>query len=100
MIAFGELLIAPIGLAMVSTLTPQRLNGAMMGIFLMSIGLGGKLAGILAQSAASAENSTLNQLEHIYRNSFMIYCSFSMFIFILCLIMIKPINKLIQGTTK
>lgn len=99
MIAFGELLIAPIGLAMVSTLTPQRLNGAMMGIFLMSIGLGGKLAGILAQSAASTENSTINQLEHIYRNSFMIYCSFSLLIFIICLIMIKPINKLIQGTT-
>ena len=50
------------------------------GYILMSIGLGGKLAGILAQSAASAENSTINQLEHIYRNSFMIYCSFSMFI--------------------
>jgi POT family proton-dependent oligopeptide transporter len=97
LIAIGELFIAPIGLSMVSTLVPQRLNGAMMGIFLMSIGLGGKLAGLLAQSAASTATQSIHQLEIIYRNSFSTYCGFSLLVFILCIISTKAINQLIKG---
>ncbi len=97
-IAFGELFISPIGLAMVSTLVPGRLNGAMMGIFLMSIGFDGKLAGLLAQTAVtSSPNNSISSLELLYRNSFAIYFGFSFIVFILCLIAIKPIKKLIQG---
>lgn len=99
LIAMGELFISPIGLAMVSTLTPQKLNGAMMGIFLMSLGMGGKLAGLLAQTSASAENASIATLEQIYSNSFTIYFGFSLVAFVLCLLAIRPINKLIQGTT-
>ncbi len=100
-IAFGELFISPIGLAMVSTLVPQRLNGAMMGIFLMSIGFGGKLAGFLAQSAVNdSTNISLTTLETVYRNSFETYALFSIGIFILCILAIKPINKLIFGKNK
>jgi len=98
LIALGELFISPIGLAMVSTLVPQKLNGAMMGIFLMSIGFGGKLAGYLAQSAVSDNSQiSLTALETIYRNSFSIYAAFSLIIFILCLLVTKPIAKLITG---
>jgi POT family proton-dependent oligopeptide transporter len=100
-IAFGELFISPIGLAMVSTLVPQRLNGAMMGIFLISIGFGGKLAGFLAQSAVNdSTNISLTTLETVYRNSFETYALFSIGIFILCILAIKPINKLIFGKNK
>lgn len=97
-IALGELFLAPVGLAMVSTLVPNKLHGAMMGIFLMSIGLGGKLAGLLAQSSVTTINASLQTLEKIYLHSFNIYFGFSVIVFIFCLIMIKPINKLIQGT--
>lgn len=97
-IALGELFISPIGLAMVSTLVPQRLNGAMMGIFLMSIGFGGKLAGLLAQIAVTNDNTqSISSLELLYRNSFTIYFVFSLTVFILCLLAIKPINKLVLG---
>lgn len=96
-ISFGELFLAPIGLSMVSSLTPQKLNGAMMGIFLMSIGLGGKLAGILAEVSVTDNNLQMCALEAVYRDSFIIYCGISILIFIICLLMIKPINKLIQG---
>lgn len=97
-IALGELFISPIGLAMVSTLVPQRLNGAMMGIFLMSIGFGGKLAGYLAQSAVyDSSNATLSTLQGVYRSSFETYAAFSFGIFILCVLAIKPIKKLISG---
>ncbi len=96
-IAIGELFIAPVGLAMVSTLVPQKFHGAMMGIFLMSIGLGGKLAGLLAQFSATTTNN-IEALQHTYLHSFIIYFCFSLVIYLLCLIMIKPITKLIQGT--
>lgn len=100
-IALGELFISPIGLAMVSTLVPQRLNGAMMGIFLMSIGFGGKLAGYLAQSSVNNDtNVSLTTLEAVYRSSFETYAFFSLGIFILCILAIKPINKLILGTKR
>jgi len=98
-IALGELFLAPVGLAMVSTLVPHKFHGAMMGIFLMSIGLGGKLAGLLAQSSVTAANASIQVLEKTYLHSFTIYFIFSLIVFVLCLIMIKPINKLIQGTT-
>lgn len=84
---------------MVSTLVPHKFHGAMMGIFLMSIGLGGKLAGLLAQSSVTAANASIQVLEKTYLHSFTIYFIFSLIVFVLCLIMIKPINKLIQGTT-
>lgn len=100
LIACGELFISPIGLAMVSTLVPQRLNGAMMGIFLMSIGLGGKLAGFLAQTAVSSDTSSLIELEQTYIHSFSIYSIFSVIIFICCILAIRPINKLIQEPNK
>lgn len=98
-IALGELFLAPVGLAMVSTLVPHQLHGAMMGIFLMSIGLGGKLAGLLAQSSVTAADANLHALEQTYLHSFNIYFGFSLAVFIFCLIMIKPINKLIQGNS-
>lgn len=97
-IAIGELFISPIGLAMVSTLAPERLNGAMMGIFLMSLGFGGKLAGLLAETAVNLNaHASIIQLQILYRNAFTIYFGFSIIVFIFCLIAIKPINKLVRG---
>jgi POT family proton-dependent oligopeptide transporter len=95
-IAIGELMIAPCGLAMVSSLVPNKLNGAMMGVFLMSIGLGGKLAGIFAQSAASSNHASLIELKYIYLNSFINYCEISLAVGIIGFISIKPIKWLIQ----
>lgn len=97
-IALGELFIAPIGLSMVSTLVPQRLNGAMMGINLMSIGFGGKLAGFFAQTAVNEDaNASMRALEELYKGSFIYYFYFSIATFIICLLAIKPLNRLIQG---
>lgn len=39
-IAVGELMLSPIGLAMVTELVPERLAGLMMGIFFVTLGLG------------------------------------------------------------
>ena len=97
-IALGELFIAPTGLAMVSTLVPQRLNGAMMGLNLMSIGFGGKLAGLFAQAAVNENtHASISVLEELYKGSFTYYFYFSLATFIVCVLAIKPLNRLIQG---
>ncbi len=74
-IAVAELLVMPIGLAMVGELLPQRLEGIMVGIFFISLGLGGKLAGIFANiSQISSEHlNNLAVMESIYQQSFLIY---------------------------
>ena len=80
LIAFGELLISPIGLAMVGELLPRRLVGLMMGIFFITQGLGGKLSGILAD-IATVQDIALNDIsavERIYQHSFLIYFTLSL----------------------
>ncbi len=96
LIATGELFIAPIGLSMVSTLTPPALNGAMMGVFLMSIGLGGKLAGILARISSTDGTSDVLHLQYIYSHEFTIFSIMSIAVFVLCLLLVKPLNKLMK----
>ena len=94
-IALGELFISPTGLSMVSTLVPRHLNGTMMGIFLVSLGFGGKLAGIFASYSISQLNDSVDKLQLIYINSFSIYCGISFAVFMVCILAIKPLNKLI-----
>ncbi len=97
LIAIGELCISPIGLAMVSTLVPERLTGAMMGIFLLSIGFGGKLAGVLAtNSAIDVKLESLAEMERIYLNAFNVYFVFSLLTFIVALIVTPFIRRLIN----
>jgi POT family proton-dependent oligopeptide transporter len=44
----SEICLSPIGLSFVSKLAPQRLTALMMGGWLLSISLGGKIAGVMA----------------------------------------------------
>jgi POT family proton-dependent oligopeptide transporter len=41
----GELCLSPVGLSIVTKLAPQRIVGAMMGVWFLSIAMGNKLAG-------------------------------------------------------
>ena len=42
----GELCLSPVGLSLVTKLAPQRIVGAMMGLWFLSIAVGNKLAGM------------------------------------------------------
>jgi POT family proton-dependent oligopeptide transporter len=46
-VSMGEVLISPMGLSMVTKLSPQRLSGFLMGLWFVSTSLGNKLAGVL-----------------------------------------------------
>jgi POT family proton-dependent oligopeptide transporter len=47
-VTIGELCLSPMGLSMVSKLSPPRLTALMMGAWFLSTSIGNKLAGILS----------------------------------------------------
>lgn len=95
-ISIGELMLSPIGLAMVSELAPPRLAGLMMGIFFVSLGLGGKLAGIFADYAAISKNiGDLDQMKAIYHHAFGLYLLVCLIITLVSLTLVRIIKKLI-----
>jgi len=54
----GELFISPIGYAMVGQLAPVNLQGPMMGIWMMTTGVGATLSGYFSNLALSSTTST------------------------------------------
>lgn len=97
LIAVGELSLSPTSLSMVTSLVPARFTSVMMGMSLLSIGFGGKLAGILANDAAIATTGSLFVVEASYMHSFFYYFMISASGFILVLGLRKYINKLLKG---
>lgn len=95
-IALGELLLSPIGLAMVTVLVPAEMVGFMMGVFFCSLGFGAKLAGAIAGYAAIPKTiHSLSQMQIIYGNAFMKFLCISLFIAIISLIAVPFLKKLI-----
>lgn len=97
-ISIGELMLSPIGLAMVTELAPPRLSGLMMGIFFVSLGLGGKLAGTFADYAAiSSDIVDLNRMEAIYHNAFGLYLIACLVITFISFALIPLIKRLMSS---
>ncbi|MEL7340436.1 MAG: oligopeptide:H+ symporter [Bacteroidota bacterium] len=53
----GELSLSPVGLSMITKLSPQRIVGFVMGAWFLSISLGNKLAGAIGQLTTGGESS-------------------------------------------
>lgn len=97
LIAVGELLLSPIGLAMVTELVPARLVGVMMGIFFISLGIGGKLAGLFADLSAIPQDLTdVPTIEAIYQHAFFQYFLISLLASILSFFLVPVIRRLIN----
>lgn len=97
-IGIGELLLSPIGLAMVTELVPTRLVGTMMGIFFISLGLGGKLAGVFADISAIPQDMTnVPMIEHIYQHAFFHYFIICLVATIISFALVPVLKKLIRA---
>lgn len=96
-ISIGELALSPIGLAMVVELAPPRFVGLMMGIFLVSLGLGGKVAGLIANIAALPSGThTIEQMKAMYQHAFLIYTWVALAATIVGIIFTPLIRRLIR----
>ncbi|WP_367605591.1 peptide MFS transporter [Legionella sp. W05-934-2] len=97
LISIAELLLSPVGLAAITTLASKSHVSTMMGIFFVSLGLGGYLSGILATFTAVNyhPNSPLMIVKMHYLDSFNLL-SFIMFIAtVFSFIFFRLINKII-----
>ncbi len=66
----GELLLSPIGLAMITVLAPKHLVGMMMGVWFFALACASSLAGYLANYAAMPKDQDLLTALGIYHHAF------------------------------
>jgi POT family proton-dependent oligopeptide transporter len=95
LLTLSELLISPIGLAMITELAPKKHTGVMMGAWFMSLGLGGYVTGLLAEMAAVPKHThSLNKLVPIYHHAFQSYAWIAYLTFVILLLLTPLLKKL------
>ena len=82
----GELTISPIGLSAISTLSPKRHIGQMMGVWFLVTSLGAIIAGLLS---GKATEYGLSSMPSLFNNIAII----STIVGIIFLLISKPISK-------
>lgn len=87
-ITIGELFLSPMGLSLVSKLSPVRITSLMMGGWFLSTSIGNKLSGILASQWDQYENK-----EDYFWLNFILLGSAALLLFIL----LKWLNKVMKS---
>jgi POT family proton-dependent oligopeptide transporter len=86
-ITIGELFLSPMGLSMVSKLSPPRLTALMMGGWFLATSIGNKLSGVLSSLWDGYENKA-----NFFYVNFMLLTAASILMFL----MIKWLNKIFK----
>ncbi|MEO6305321.1 MAG: MFS transporter, partial [Bacteroidia bacterium] len=82
-VTVGELLLSPMGLSMVSKLSPVRLTALMMGGWSLATSIGNKLSGVLAKNWDKFDNKA---------NYFWLNFALLMFAFVIMMLLLKRLN--------
>ncbi|MCF8254526.1 MAG: peptide MFS transporter [Bacteroidia bacterium] len=86
-VTIGELFLSPMGLSLVSKLSPKRLTAVMMGGWFLATSLGNKLSGILATLWDGYENKA---------NFFLVNCCLLLVAAIGLFLMLKWLNQILK----
>jgi proton-dependent oligopeptide transporter, POT family len=89
-ITVGELCLSPMGLSMVSKLSPVRLTALMMGGWSLATSIGNKLSGVLAKNWDKFDNKA---------NYFWLNFALLMIAFLIMLAMLKRLNRVFKEGT-
>lgn len=90
----GELLISPIGLAMITVLCPKHLVGMMMGVWFFSQAAAFATGGMLANIAAVPAAIPVMESSTIYAHAFLIYGEISLAFALLSFALLPMLNRL------
>ncbi len=93
----GELLLSPVGLAMITLLVPKSMVGMMMGVWFFSQAAAFALGGVLANLAAIPDNLTKMQSLVVYDHAFMIFGLLSLGLTLISFLLIPFLQKLIKN---
>lgn len=95
----GELLISPVGLAMITLLIPKRLVGMMMGIWFFAQASSFAIGGSLANLAAIPDTMTDKFASlGIYTHAFILFGMISLALAVVSLAMLPFLKRLIRDT--
>jgi POT family proton-dependent oligopeptide transporter len=86
-ITIGELFLSPMGLSVVSKLSPTNITSLMMGGWFLSTSIGNKLSGVLASMWDTYEDKT---------DFFWVNFSLLMFATLLMFVLVKQLNKVMK----
>ncbi|MEO6902923.1 MAG: peptide MFS transporter [Bacteroidia bacterium] len=96
-ITFGELCLSPIGLSIMTKLSPVKLQGVMMGMWFLASAYGQYVAGILGAGMATAgENDTLPQKLITFTDGYKQLAIYALIAGIVLIVISPIIKKLMQ----
>ncbi len=95
-VTFAELFLSPIGLSLMTKLSPYRLQGFMMGMWFLASAYGQYVAGLFGASITPDKNA--NNLEKliIYANGYKDFALYAIIAGLLLLIFVPIMKKLMQ----
>ena len=96
-ITFGELCLSPIGLSIMTKLSPQRLQGVMMGMWFLASAYGQYAAGILgAGLSEGGENDSLEQKLITYTDGYLQLAIYAVIAGVVLIAISPLVRKLMQ----
>lgn len=96
-ITIGEMLLSPIGLSLVTKLSPVKYVGMMMGVWFIALGFGGKLAGVIATLASVPEGVHSLHLQEVqYSHAFFLYAMLAVVVGVIMLALVPWLTRLIN----
>ncbi|MCO6459838.1 MAG: peptide MFS transporter [Saprospiraceae bacterium] len=97
-ITFGELCLSPIGLSIMTKLSPAKLQGIMMGMWFLASAYGQYVAGIIGASLATADdNAPASVAMEAYTDGYKMLGIYALIAGIILIIASPWIKKLMQG---
>ncbi|MBY0529416.1 MAG: peptide MFS transporter [Rhabdochlamydiaceae bacterium] len=96
----GELLLSPIGLAMITTLAPKHLVGMMMGVWFLTQSAAFAIGGGLATLASVPAETTPVAALGIYSHAFILYGGISLCLAIVSFLLAPYLKRLIHAPEK
>lgn len=99
-LTIGELLLSPIGLAMVTKLSPPNIVGMMMGIWFLMTSVGFLAGSFLSTLADVPKQASLDVSLAIYSHTFTVFGLFAMAAALGCFMLVPYLKKLIQSENK
>ncbi|MBI2257523.1 MAG: peptide MFS transporter [Flavobacteriia bacterium] len=98
-VTFGELFLSPIGLSLMTKLSPMRMQGFMMGMWFLASAYGQYVAGLFGASISPNENSSPTEKLTIYTTGYKDFALYAVIAGVL-LIAISPFFKKLMGGVK
>jgi len=96
-ITFGELCLSPIGMSLVTKLSPQKTQAVMMGMWFLASAYGQYFAGILGAGMSTAnENATLTEKLIAYTDGYKQLAIYALIAGVLMIIISPFVRKLMQ----